>query len=70
MALGGRSLYFPEDVGRSRGVLRQDQNNCFSRIDCMNDFACIVRARCYVPRRDPGLETLALKGGGDVIGDG
>jgi hypothetical protein len=36
----------------------------------MNDFARIVRARRYVSRRDPALETLALKGSGDVMRDG
>ena len=70
MTLGGRSLYLPEDVRRSRGVLRQDQNNRLRRVDCMNDLARIVRPRCYIPGRDPALETLALQGGGDIIGDG
>jgi hypothetical protein len=70
MTLRRRSLYLPEDVGRSRGVLRQDQNNRIGRIDCMNDFARIVRARRCISGRDPALETLALQDGGDVIRDG
>lgn len=36
----------------------------------MNDFARVVRARRYIPGRNPALETVALQGGGNVIGDG
>src|SRR5579863_7478861 len=70
MALRSRSLYLPEDMRRSRSVLRQDQNNRFCGIDRMNDLACIVRPRCYIPGRDPALETLTFQSRCDIIGDG